>query len=86
MNGEQRGNDLTDNAYTPDGYGFHDILHFANAAVLGWSPVLRKLLECKRRTRPKMDEVEDGGRAAVIEEGLAAVVYEMPAGTGFSKA
>ncbi len=26
----QCGNDLRDNAYTPDGYGFHDILHFAH--------------------------------------------------------
>lgn len=75
VNGEQKGDVLTDNAYTPDGYGFHDIIHFANAAVLGWSPVLRKLLNCKRRKDPKTDEVEDGGRAAAIEEGIAAVVF-----------
>lgn len=76
VNGQQCGADLTDNAYTPDGYGFHDVLHFAHAAVLGWSPVLRKLLGCKRRSNAKVDEVEDGGRAGVIEEGLAAVIYE----------
>jgi hypothetical protein len=76
VDGMQRGADLTDNAYTPDGYGFHDVIHFAHAAVLGWSPVLRKLLGCKRRNDSKTDEVEDGGRAGVIEEGLAAVVFD----------
>ncbi|MCK9910146.1 hypothetical protein MXD81_13460, partial [Microbacteriaceae bacterium K1510] len=76
VDGVQRGADLTDNAYTPDGYGFHDVIHFAHAAVLGWSPVLRKLLECKRKDDEKVDEVEDGGRAGAIEEGLAAVVFD----------
>lgn len=76
VDGVQRGADLTDNAYTPDGYGFHDVIHFAHAAVLGWSPVLRKLLECKRKDDEKIDEVEDGGRAGAIEEGLAAVVFD----------
>lgn len=75
VDGVQCGDDLTDNAYTPDGYGFHDVIHFANIAVLGWSPVLRKLLGCKRKSDPKKDEVEDGGRAGAIEEGLAAVVF-----------
>lgn len=75
VNGEECGASLTDNAYEPDGYGFHDVMHFANAAVLGWSPVLRGILKCKRRSNKKVDEVEDGGRAAAIEEGIAAVVY-----------
>ncbi len=76
VNGEQRGAELTDNAYAPDGYGFHDVIHFANAAIMGWSPVLRKLLDCKRRSNEQVDEVEDGGRAAAIEEGLAAIVFD----------
>lgn len=76
VDGVQRGAVLTDNAYTPDGYGFHDVIHFANAAVLGWSPVLRSLLKCKRKSNKKVDEVEDGGRAAAIEEGLAAIVFD----------
>jgi hypothetical protein len=33
------------------------------------------LLDCKRKSDPMMDEVEDGGRAAVIEEGVSALVY-----------
>ena len=66
---------LTDNAYDPDGYRFHDIFHMAYAAVLGWSPVTRRLLRRKRKSDPRVDEVEDGGRAVVIEEGIAAMVF-----------
>lgn len=69
------GNDLTDNAYEEDGYRFHDVFHMACMASLGWSPVLRKLLNCKRRSDNKVNEVEDGGRAAVIEEGISALVF-----------
>lgn len=76
VDGKQRGDDLTDNAYAPDGYGFHDVLHFAHIAVLGWSPVMRKLLGCKRKSNQIIDEVEDGGRANAIEEGLAAIVFD----------
>jgi NTP pyrophosphatase (non-canonical NTP hydrolase) len=70
------GSDLTDNAYDPDGYRFHDVFHFAYAAVLGWSPITRALLQRKRKSRPLLDEVEDGGRAAVIEEGVAALTFD----------
>lgn len=66
---------LTDNAYDPDGYRFHDIFHLAYAAVLGWSPVTRSLLHRKRKSDPQVDEVEDGGRAVAIEEGIAAMVF-----------
>ena len=66
---------LTDNAYDPDGYRFHDIFHLAYAAVLGWSPVTRSLLRRKRKSDPQVDEVEDGGRAVAIEEGIAAMVF-----------
>ena len=61
--------------YLDDGYRFHDVFHLAYAAVLGWSPVTRKLFNCKRRDIPEIDEVEDGGRAAVCEEGVSALVY-----------
>ena len=75
INGEQFGEELTDNAYAPDGYRFHDVFHFAYAAVLGWSPITRALLRRKRKSRPRLDEVEDGGRAGVIEEGVAALAF-----------
>jgi NTP pyrophosphatase (non-canonical NTP hydrolase) len=76
INGVALGAELTDNAYDPDGYRFHDIFHFAYAAVLGWSPISRALLRRKRKSRPLLDEVEDGGRAAVIEEGVAALAFD----------
>ncbi|HTG32709.1 MAG TPA: nucleoside triphosphate pyrophosphohydrolase family protein [Thermoanaerobaculia bacterium] len=76
INGEPLGAELTDNAYDPDGYRLHDVFHLAYAAVLGWSPVTRALLRRKRKSRPLIDEVEDGGRAAVIEEGVAALAFD----------
>jgi NTP pyrophosphatase (non-canonical NTP hydrolase) len=76
LEGRQIGNDLTDNAYAPDGYRFHDVFHFAYAATLGWSPVTRKLLDRKRKSNTKVDEVQDGGRAKAIEEGISAFVFE----------
>ena len=75
IDGKPFGADLTDNAYDPDGYRFHDVFHFAYAAVLGWSPVTRALLQRKRKSHPMVDEVEDGGRAVAIEEGIAALVF-----------
>jgi NTP pyrophosphatase (non-canonical NTP hydrolase) len=73
--GEQFGNDLTDNAYERDGYRFHDVFHLAFAAVLGWSPITRALLKRKRKSNREVDEVEDGGRARAIEEGISALIF-----------
>lgn len=72
---QQLGARLTDNRYEDDGYRFHDVFHLAHMAILGWSPVMRALLGRKRRSDPRVDEIEDGGRAIVIEEGIAAVVF-----------
>lgn len=60
----------------PDGYRFHDVFHLAYVAVLGWSPVIRKLMKRKRKDDPRIDEVQDGGRAQVIDEGIAALVFD----------
>ena len=76
MNGTQVGDDLTDNADDPDGYRFHDVFHLAYIAVLGWSPVVRSLMKRKRKSKPKIDEVQDGGRAQVIDEAVAALVFD----------
>lgn len=76
IEGKLVGSALTDNSYDDDGYRFHDVFHLSYAAVLGWSPVLRGLLKLKRKSSPRVDEVEDGGRAAVIEEGVAALVFD----------
>lgn len=75
--GSQLGDGLTDNAFDQDGYRFHDVLHLAHAAMLGWSPVLRRLYNPrrKRRDNSEIDMNEDGGRASVIEETVAAAIF-----------
>ncbi len=69
------GDRLTDNAAEQDDYRFHDVFHYAYVAVLGWSPVIRSLLRLKRKSAPKIDEVEDGARAALIEEGVTTWLF-----------
>jgi NTP pyrophosphatase (non-canonical NTP hydrolase) len=73
--GRQFGDDLTDNSRVKDGYGYHDVIHLAFAAILGWSPLVRRMLKAKRKSDPKVDEVEDGGRAIATEEGLSAMIF-----------
>jgi NTP pyrophosphatase (non-canonical NTP hydrolase) len=75
FDGKQRGDLLTDAAHEPDGYRFHDVFHLSYGALLGWSPVTRALLCRKRRSDARVDENEDGGRAVVVEEGIAALVF-----------
>ena len=74
-NGVFIGDPLTDNILDPDGYRFHDVFHFANAAILHWSPTFRALIKQKRKSDPKIDEAQDGGRAVVVEEGLTAWIF-----------
>ena len=69
------GEPLTDNILDPDGYRFHDVFHFAHAAILHWSPVFRALIKQKRKSDPEIDEAQDGGRAIVVEEGLTAWIF-----------
>lgn len=87
-NGVFLGDPLTDNIADQDGYRFHDVFHLTHAAVLHWSPVFRALIKQKRKSDPKIDESEDGGRAIVVEEGLTAWIFSQAkhlaffAGTG----
>ena len=74
-NGVFIGDPLTDNILDPDGYRFHDVFHFAHAAILHWSPTFRSLIKHKRKSDPKLNEAQDGGRAIVIEEGLTAWIF-----------
>ncbi len=75
LGGRQLGNELTDNAYDDDGYRFHDIMHLANLAKLGWSPVVRGLLGRKRKSDPMVDQVEDGARATIVEEAVIKTIH-----------
>ena len=78
---EQIGDLLTDNSYENDGYRYHDVMHMTFMACFGWSPVFRKLLRnSKRKNKIKnregqIAEVEDGGRAQIIEESIIQMVY-----------
>jgi NTP pyrophosphatase (non-canonical NTP hydrolase) len=74
--GQQLGNQLTDNAYEDDGYRYHDVFHLSYAALLGWSPLTRLFFGVKRNSDPKVREVEDAGRATVIEEAISAFVFD----------
>ena len=74
-NGVFIGDPLSDNIGDPDGYRFHDVFHFANAAVLHWSPTFRALIKHKRKSRKDVDEAQDSGRAIVIDEGLSAYIF-----------
>jgi len=69
------GDPLTDNTYEDDGYRFHDIFHYGYLAVLGWSPVLRKLLKKKRKSDLAVDENEDGARSQITEELVSLFIY-----------
>ncbi len=75
LNGVNIGDRVTDNRLEPDGYRFHDVFHLAYAAILGWSPTLRALLKVKRKSRPEIDENEDGARACLIEEGISTWIF-----------
>ncbi len=84
--GSTSGDPLTDNSYEDDGYRYHDVMHLAFAACLGWSPVYRKLLRTAGKIQKRFEDIpgedgrkkedtEDGGRAQVIEEGIVASAY-----------
>lgn len=74
------GDRLTDNAAIDDGYRYHDAFHLAYVAVLGWSPVTRAILRCKRKSDPQKDEIEDGARATIVEEAIAHMVFNYALG------
>lgn len=85
INGLRYGSPLTDNATTQDDYRFHDVFHLAYLANLGWSPVIRALLRVKRKSDPKVDEVQDGARAILIEEGISHLVFRYAQQNNFLK-
>jgi MazG C-terminal domain len=71
----QIGDVITDNSYSNDHYRFHDIFHFSYVAILGWSPCVRKMLKRKRKSSPRVDEVEDGARAIITEEAISLLIF-----------
>lgn len=85
INNVRVGDPLTDNAYKEDtgesrlidieGYRYHDAIHLAFVAILGWSPVMRSLLMRKRKSLKMVDEVEDGARARIVEEMIVKIAH-----------
>jgi len=75
-NGKELGDSLSDNVFEEDNYRFHDAFHIAFIAHLHWSPVIRKLMDKKRRSNQKVDENEDGARAQILEEAVSALIFQ----------
>jgi len=82
-NGVFIGDPLSDNIADEDGYRFHDVFHFANAAILHWSPTFRALIKHKRKSRKGVEEAQDSGRAIVIDEGLSAYIFSYAKSVNF---
>ncbi len=77
VNGTAAGDPLDSSSPVEDNYKYHDVIHFAFAAKLGWSPVLRDLLSPKRKRKLSdgRNSPEDGARARIIEEAIAAILF-----------
>src|SRR6266566_48991 len=74
--GRQLGHPLSDMAWDPDDYRFHDAFHLTYAAMLGWSPISRWLFDRQRRSDLRFREIEDSGRSKVIEEAVSTIAFE----------
>ena len=75
VNDTEVGDPLTDRGCSETGYRWHDALHLAHATCLGWSPVLRSVAGLRRRSHPRIDHIEDGGRAIVADEAIAWATF-----------
>lgn len=75
VDGTPFGDPIDDNTPNADGYRFHDVLHFAFAAYLDWSPVVRKFLRNKRKSSREDDKYEDGARARDTEEAVSNLIH-----------
>lgn len=75
LNGVRFGDPIDDNTSTEDGYRYHDALHFAFAAFLNWSPVVRAILGRKRKSNLEIDKFEDGARACDTEEAVSNFIH-----------
>lgn len=76
IDGKKFGHPVRDNHYKDDYYRYHDIFHFSYVTMLGWSPTSRGFMGRKRRSNETINEVEDGGRAIVIDEAISVLVFE----------
>lgn len=75
LNNRQLGNIINDNSNSNDFYRYHDIFHYSFATLLGWSPCARAMMKRKRKSDVRLDEVEDGARAAITEEAISMIIF-----------
>ena len=75
-NGAEIGNPLSDMAWEGDDYRFHDAFHLTYAALLGWSPRSRSFFGRRRQSDERLEEIEDSGRAKVVEEAVSILAFE----------
>ena len=68
---------LGDNTYDDSGYRFHDAYSISptQPSLVGHRWPESKIFKRKRKSDCNIDAVEDGGRAIVIEEAIAAFMF-----------
>ena len=74
--GTQLGDQLTDNAYEDDGYRYPRRLPSELCGDAGLVAADQAVLRGQADSDPKVREVEDAGRATVIEEAISAFVFD----------
>lgn len=79
------GDPLTDNSKIPNDYRYHDVLHLGHIAFLGWSPVIRHLMQLKRKSDFLTLDTEDRGRPQVAEEAITLIIYNYAKKNGMFK-
>ncbi len=85
MNGEKFGDHLTDNAYDDDGYRFHHVFHLAYAAILGWSPVMRALMNGNGKANQEWMKWKMGGGPLPLKRRFRLLYSIMQKATHFSR-
>ncbi len=75
INDVQVGDVINDNSVEKDFYRYHDVFHYTFATFLGWSPCTRSMLKLKRKSKPLIDEMEDGARATITEEAISLLLF-----------
>lgn len=85
IDGNQVGDIVDDNSRQNDFYRYHDVFHYTFAAILGWSPCARSMMKRKRKSVPEIDEMEDGARAAITEEAISLIIFDIAKRNNFFK-
>ncbi len=80
LNFEKVGCSLNDNSENNDGFRYHDVFHFGLATFFGWSPFVRRITRTKRKSILELDEIQDGGRALLVEESICLLAHNFALG------